>query len=229
MDGIAVKPLTVSFHEGGFLGKVNGENKAPFWFQLDGRGRQQVGSPWGPANAQALNRYSYVQNNPLKWTDPTGHERRCNTVGCAGKVYNNSSQSVVISGDRRIEGCSGNGDECFEYVSVVLGPGESSLDYGFTDVDRISAVDADHPLAGRGPEWRYKIGDWTTATIVDDGNGGTGIELQAPNIAWWLGEVGEWDKKNIPDVVSRPKCKWVTKQDNSDFESVSTATECSRE
>jgi hypothetical protein len=27
----------------------------------------------GPANPQALNRYSYVQNNPLKYTDPTGH------------------------------------------------------------------------------------------------------------------------------------------------------------
>ena len=27
----------------------------------------------GPANTQALNRYSYVQNNPVRWTDPTGH------------------------------------------------------------------------------------------------------------------------------------------------------------
>jgi len=73
MDGIAVKPLTVDFHEGGFLSKVNGESKLAFWFQLDDRSRQQVGSPWGPANTQALNRYSYVQNNPLKYTDPSGH------------------------------------------------------------------------------------------------------------------------------------------------------------
>jgi hypothetical protein len=73
MDGIAVKPLTVDFHESGFLGKLNGENKLAFWFELDDQGRQQVGSPWGPGNAQALNRYSYVQNNPLKYTDPSGH------------------------------------------------------------------------------------------------------------------------------------------------------------
>ncbi len=26
-----------------------------------------------PGNPQSLNRYSYVLNNPLKYTDPTGH------------------------------------------------------------------------------------------------------------------------------------------------------------
>ena len=73
MDGVAVKPLTVDFHEGGFQSKLNQENRLGFWFQLSDEQQQQAGSPWGPANAQALNRYSYVQNNPLKWTDPTGH------------------------------------------------------------------------------------------------------------------------------------------------------------
>jgi RHS repeat-associated protein len=73
MEGVAVKPLTVGFHETQFLGKLNGENKLGFWFQLSDRERQRAGSPWGPANPQALNRYAYVQNNPLKYTDPTGH------------------------------------------------------------------------------------------------------------------------------------------------------------
>jgi hypothetical protein len=40
---------------------------------MDGDAKQQHGSPMGPANPQALNRYSYVQNNPLKYTDPSGH------------------------------------------------------------------------------------------------------------------------------------------------------------
>jgi len=74
MDGVQVKPLTVGFHETQFLGKLNGENQAGFWFQLSDEERQQVGSPWGPSNPQALNRYSYVQNNPLKYTDPSGHQ-----------------------------------------------------------------------------------------------------------------------------------------------------------
>jgi RHS repeat-associated protein len=75
MDGVAAKPLTVAFHETGFLGKLNQESGAPFWFQLGDTQRQQLGSPFGPVNPQALNRYSYVQNNPVNFNDPTGHER----------------------------------------------------------------------------------------------------------------------------------------------------------
>jgi hypothetical protein len=63
----------VAFHETGFLGKLNQESGAPFWFQLGDQQRQQLGSPFGPVNPQALNRYSYVQNNPVKYTDPSGH------------------------------------------------------------------------------------------------------------------------------------------------------------
>jgi RHS repeat-associated protein len=73
MEGVAVKPLTVGFHETQFLSKVNQENGLGFWFQLSDREREEVGTAWGPENAQALNRYSYVLNNPLKYTDPTGH------------------------------------------------------------------------------------------------------------------------------------------------------------
>jgi RHS repeat-associated protein len=73
MEGIALKPLTVDFHEPGFVGGLNQENRQPFWFQMTDEQRQEAPVPWGPQNPQALNRYSYVQNNALRYTDPTGH------------------------------------------------------------------------------------------------------------------------------------------------------------
>jgi hypothetical protein len=74
LDGVALKGLTVDFHEPGFLGQVAGENQKAFWFQLSEEEEQKAGNPWGPVNPQALNRYSYVQNNPIRYVDPKGHE-----------------------------------------------------------------------------------------------------------------------------------------------------------
>jgi RHS repeat-associated protein len=36
-----------------------------------------------PANSQSLNRYSYVRNSPINYTDPTGH-RECTSLNCDG-------------------------------------------------------------------------------------------------------------------------------------------------
>jgi hypothetical protein len=63
----------VSFHEYGFNTKLNSENQFGPWFMLSDKQRQQLGNPMGPSNPQALNRYSYVQNNPVRYTDPSGH------------------------------------------------------------------------------------------------------------------------------------------------------------
>jgi hypothetical protein len=35
------------------------------------------------ANPQAFNRFSYVRNNPLRYTDPTGHYE-CSDIDCGG-------------------------------------------------------------------------------------------------------------------------------------------------
>ena len=83
LEGVARKPLTVDFHEPGFVSKLAAENQFAPWFQLSGEERQQAGSPWGPANPQAFNRYSYVLNRPIRYADPTGHSAYMNHAQAA--------------------------------------------------------------------------------------------------------------------------------------------------
>jgi hypothetical protein len=71
--GVQLKALTVDFHEVGFVSALNAENQQRFWFQLSDDERQQASNPWGPADPQALNRYSYVLNNPLRYKVIEGH------------------------------------------------------------------------------------------------------------------------------------------------------------
>ena len=77
IDKVALRPLTVDFHEPGVVAGLNEEDQFTqqkgFWFQLSSDEQGKAKTPWGPANPQALNRYSYVLNNPLRYTDPTGH------------------------------------------------------------------------------------------------------------------------------------------------------------
>jgi hypothetical protein len=90
VDGIALKPLMISFSEPGFLSKANQENQFGPWFTLSNKERQQLGSPMGPANPQALNRDAYVLNNPVRNTDPSGHcsaERTMYNPKCSGQTY----------------------------------------------------------------------------------------------------------------------------------------------
>jgi RHS repeat-associated protein len=98
MNGVALKPLTVDFHEPGFVAGLNGENGQAFWFQMSDKERQHAGSPWGPGNPQALNRYSYVQNNPLRYVDPSGHTWYL-TAGQAGQLTNALHELAAIVKD----------------------------------------------------------------------------------------------------------------------------------
>ena len=69
--------LTVDFQGPGFVHALHKEHDLTttkgFWFQLTSQDRKETEDPWGPINPQVLNRYSYVLNNPVKYTDPTGH------------------------------------------------------------------------------------------------------------------------------------------------------------
>jgi RHS repeat-associated protein len=165
--GGALKPLTVDFHEPGFVSSLNGENQQGFWFQMSDEQRQQAGSPWGPQKPQALNRYSYGLNNPVKYTDPSGHNVRCYPIiGCiGGVVYNDSPYDVEVTGERRKNSAdcrTSRAQSCFEAVTAILHPGESSEDYGIVDADKVRALDPAHPIDGHGPNGgAYDLIDWT--------------------------------------------------------------------
>lgn len=76
--GAALRPLAVDFHETAFSAGLAAEDAFTqargFRFQLSDRDRQRAKVETGPGNPQALNRYSYVLNNPLRYTDPTGRD-----------------------------------------------------------------------------------------------------------------------------------------------------------
>jgi RHS repeat-associated protein len=49
-----------------------------------------------PGNAQDFNRYSYVRNNPLGYTDPSGNEPD-DTYACPGSLYECTSDGMTFS------------------------------------------------------------------------------------------------------------------------------------
>jgi len=63
-------PLTVDYHENQFLEQLNFENRTRFQdptFSL----------PPVPTNSTSFDRYAYSLNNPIRYTDPTGHCPLC--------------------------------------------------------------------------------------------------------------------------------------------------------
>jgi RHS repeat-associated protein len=80
-EDVELRPLTVDFHEPAFASIVGDENaftlERGFWFQINDDDRQEAKYQWGPRSPQALNRYSYTFNNPVRYTDPSGHCPAC--------------------------------------------------------------------------------------------------------------------------------------------------------
>ncbi len=87
-------PLTVNLGE--FAAQVNAENREVLqfgaFFQWDSKTRQEHNVPMGPANPQALNRYAYCLNNPLRYVDPTGHFQVELSAEEAGELMNTLEQ-----------------------------------------------------------------------------------------------------------------------------------------
>jgi RHS repeat-associated protein len=72
-------PLTVDFHETQFISVLGSENRELLQFGppalWDEETRKDHPVPAGTVNPQALNRYAYCLENPLRYIDPTGHNQ----------------------------------------------------------------------------------------------------------------------------------------------------------
>jgi hypothetical protein len=187
MDGVAVKPLTIGFHETQFLGKLNQENQFAFWFQLSDEEREQAGSSWGPSNPQALNRYSYVQNNPLKYTDPTGHWTVAVNFGGAffGAVGGRGGFSIAFDdqGNFAILGGGGGG----LYSAVGAGSGLSVTVTNAPTVDKLAGFSVQiGGQVGEGPAINGELTFFTDGeNIYVGGTLGGAVAFHGP----WPGEL----------------------------------------
>jgi hypothetical protein len=126
----------------------------------------------GYANPQSLNRYSYVNNNPLRYSDPTGH-RACEEYAgtCLSENQVTQLSSNVQNGNDNDDDDNDGGGNCgFEGVNAY--PPAPNLP-SFPDTQVLHPVDT-HNIMVRIPIYDYShhppkiIGYRITSYAIDD-------------------------------------------------------------
>ncbi|HJS17964.1 MAG TPA: RHS repeat-associated core domain-containing protein, partial [Anaerolineales bacterium] len=103
----------------------------------------------GYANPQNLNRYSYVRNNPLKYTDPSGHmlDDGCRTEGCGGGGSGSGNSG------------GGGGDYCSTHPNACGGNGSggsgNSGSGGSLSGSGLSSTCSPGSYSPRCPGWHF--------------------------------------------------------------------------
>lgn len=88
-----------------------------------------------------------------------------------------------------------------------MNPGESTADYGLTDVDRIRAMDG-NTLAGYDSSWIREISNGTRVTLVSDGPGNTTGYLQCVGAYWYYCSFGEMGGAFVVDGGGKSGDPW---------------------
>jgi RHS repeat-associated protein len=112
-------------------------------------------------NPQALNRYSYAFNNPLKYKDPTGHWPDWGQVGSFFKGVGNAAVNTVKS-----------------TVQMVVNPVQTAEAIGYAvthPVETFNAIKADYIAKAGSAEGIGELTGEALITIAGFGIGGSGI------------------------------------------------------
>ncbi len=143
-----------------------------------------------PANPQSLNRYSYVLNSPLRYTDPSGHAHWVGEDGdTVPRVYTNPQQRQTLQGNSTLSAAATLGSSTLQSVSTPTSyranqssngyywttPSKLPNDAGVimryqTHFEAVPKVATVYAPCIQGPElqtvWRYESGQWTRSQEV---------------------------------------------------------------
>ncbi len=74
-----------------------------------------------PYNTSDYDRYAYVRNNPIRYTDPTGHmvDDGCNTEGCNRDIRDIAEENYRKERDYNQRCQHGNGRNCPDYSEIA--------------------------------------------------------------------------------------------------------------
>jgi len=146
------------------------------------------------AHAQDYNRYSYVRNNPLKYTDPSGY-----LVSGGYGYYDNKLSSKIGQINRDREWWADHWDNV--YHRGVYGIGG-----GFAGTNTFYAIGGNlYTIGGTGSTVSTNVADNMNGNRVFYRNGNLGFYAQIS------GSIGIMlsDKKTIGFTISAIVCKWV--------------------
>jgi hypothetical protein len=178
---------------------------------------------------QALSRYAYALNNPLRYTDPNRHKTCKEGPGCGGVVINNSSHSVRAYGSWKDPSNPKSDADGFVRGWREVPPNTQSdqLKPPMYDVDVVSATDSAHPIGSWldpqqsvyyrfDDQYGYQLSNVQVAEITDYAGGDQIMDVRPKNWWDWPMSVGS----NIfGAIVGHPtgwyQCK--TKHCNEDF------------